>query len=63
MRSYYRHSYDSVVQLWAYGRGLTMRNRSSRVCAEGFSTEVVTGQGPHLDQPAAADDRNSCMVH
>lgn len=44
-----------------------MSDRSSGVCAEGFSIEAVTGsingQGPHSDQLAADDDRNSCMVH
>lgn len=66
MRSYYRYSYGSVVQPCTYARGLTMNDRSARVCAEGFNTEVITdsinGQGPHLDRIADDKNRNSRMI-
>lgn len=37
VRSYHRHSYGSVVQLWAYARGLAMSNRSAKCFCRGFS--------------------------
>lgn len=66
MRSYYTYSYGSVVQPWAYARGLTVRNRSARVCAEGVSIEAITdsinGQGPRLGRLADDKNRNSRMA-
>lgn len=37
VRSYHRHSYGSVVQLWAYARGLAMSNRSAKCVCRGSS--------------------------
>ena len=37
VRSYHRHSYGSVVQLWAYVRGLAMSNRSAKCFCRGGS--------------------------
>lgn len=43
-----------------------MRDRSARVCAEGFSIEAITdsinGQDPRLDRLADDKNRNSRMA-